>query len=231
MLKNELNNLNKNETRELVRSELKSFYQASQNDILSKIDIFKEQNSIENVKPLWIANVIICEAKRNAIYELAERNDVRRIDFDEYQIVIPEQSNDNEESGQSDSREITWNVTLVNADDVWDEGYTGQGIIVSVIDTGVNYNHQDLNDHMWGGGIFYPLHGYDFHSDDNNPMDDMGHGTHCAGTVAGDGTAGSQTGIAPDAQIMALKVLDASGGGYESSCWEAIEFSVENCFL
>ena len=59
-------------------------------------------------------------------------------------------------------------------------------------------------------------------------MDDMGHGTHCAGTVAGDSTAGSQTGIAPDAAIMALKVLDNAGGGYESSCWESIEFSVDN---
>ncbi len=91
-------------------------------------------------------------------------------------------------------------------------GYTGEGIKVGVLDTGVNYNHVDLQDHMWIDPG-YPNHGYDFVNNDNNPMDDHGHGTHCAGTVAGDGTAGSQTGMAPDATIIALKVLDATGNG------------------
>ena len=217
----ELNNI---ERREFVKQELKSFYIESQKEIMSQIIELEKEGLITTVKPLWITNVILCESTGEAIYELAKRKDIRKIDYDEYRIILPE-FNEN----QSDqSREITWNVLIVNADDVWAEGYTGQGSIVSVIDTGVNYNHQDLNDHMWDGGNFYPLHGYDFHNNDNNPMDDMGHGTHCAGTVAGDGTAGSQTGVAPDAAIMALKVLDNAGGGYESSCWEAIEFSVDN---
>ena len=217
----ELNNI---ERREFVKQELKSFYIESQKEIMSQIIELEKEGLITTVKPLWITNVILCESTGEAIYKLAKRKDIRKIDYDEYRIILPE-FNEN----QSDqSREITWNVLIINADDVWAEGYTGQGSIVSVIDTGVNYNHQDLNDHMWDGGNFYPLHGYDFHNNDNNPMDDMGHGTHCAGTVAGDGTAGSQTGVAPDAAIMALKVLDNAGGGYESSCWEAIEFSVDN---
>jgi subtilisin family serine protease len=226
-IKDDLSNLDKNEQRELVISNLKSFYGVSQNDILLHLASLKNDDLITNIKPLWITNVIICEATGNAINELAERDDIRRIDFDEYRIILPDQTENNSETGNPDSREITWNVTLVNADDVWAEGYTGNGVLVAVIDTGVNYNHQDLADHVWNGGAFYPLHGYDFHNNDNNPMDDHGHGTHCAGTVAGDGTSGSQTGIAPDAQIMALKVLDSSGGGYESSSWEAIEFAVE----
>ncbi|SVB21635.1 uncharacterized protein METZ01_LOCUS174489, partial [marine metagenome] len=219
---------NKIEKREFVKQELKSYYLESQEDIMSQINELKEEGLITKVKDLWITNVIICESTGEAIYELAKRKDIRKIDYDEYRIVLPDIDKNQSHLNDPQSREITWNVLIVNADDVWAEGYTGQGSVVSVIDTGVNYNHQDLNDHMWGGGIFFPLHGYDFHNDDNNPMDDMGHGTHCAGTVAGDGTAGSQTGIAPDAAIMALKVLDASGGGYESSCWEAIEFSVNN---
>lgn len=59
-------------------------------------------------------------------------------------------------------------------------------------------------------------------------MDDHGHGTHCAGTVAGDGTAGSQTGMAPDVQIMCLKVMDSGGSGSESGVWSAIQFSIDN---
>ena len=223
-----LGELNKIERRDFVKSELKLFYTESQKEILAQIKELETEGLVTNIKPLWITNVILCEGTGEAIYKLAKREDIRKIDHDEYRIVLPELNGNQSHLHDDQSREITWNVLIVNADDVWAEGYTGQGSVVSVIDTGVNYNHQDLNDHMWEGGIFYPLHGYDFHNNDNNPMDDMGHGTHCAGTVAGDGTAGSQTGIAPDANIMALKVLDNAGGGYESSCWEAIEFSVDN---
>ncbi len=228
LLQNELSLLDKDEQREKVKSELKSFYFDSQKDILSQMEVLKNKEMIAHIKPLWITNVIICEATASAIHEISERNDIRRIDEDEYRIVIPKRNDEFSGNENENTREITWNVTLVNADDVWAEGYTGSGVLVAVIDTGVNYNHQDLEDHVWDGGSFFPLHGYDFHNNDNNPMDDHGHGTHCSGTVAGDGTAGSQTGIAPDAQIMALKVLDNAGGGYESSSWEAIEFAVDH---
>jgi serine protease AprX len=59
-------------------------------------------------------------------------------------------------------------------------------------------------------------------------MDDMGHGTHCAGTVAGDGTAGSQTGVAPDAQIMCIKSVNADGTGGAVKLAEGMEWSVEH---
>ncbi len=132
-----------------------------------------------------------------------------------------------EPEGGNGGKEITWNVTKVNAPAVWSLGYTGTGIKVGVLDTGVNYNHVDLADHMWTDPS-YPNHGYDFANSDNNPMDDHGHGTHCAGTVAGDGTAGSQTGMAPNATIIALKVLDAGGSGQESGVWAAIQFIVDH---
>jgi serine protease AprX len=104
-------------------------------------------------------------------------------------------------SASSVSREITPNITQVNADQVWALGYTGAGIVVGVVDSGVNYNHLDLADHLWDGGPEFPHHGYDIVNDDNDPMDDKGHGTHVAGIVCGDGTSGSQTGVAPDATL------------------------------
>ncbi|MDD4848049.1 MAG: S8 family serine peptidase, partial [Bacteroidales bacterium] len=60
------------------------------------------------------------------------------------------------------------------------------------------------------------------------PMDDMGHGSHCAGTVAGDGTAGTQTGMAPDATIMAIKVLNSDCGGNGNAIFSGVEFAVEH---
>jgi subtilisin family serine protease len=81
---------------------------------------------------------------------------------------------------------LTDSVPLINADDVWGMGYTGAGITVGIIDTGIDYNHPDLSANYIGG--------YDFVNNDNDPMDDHFHGTHVAGIVAANGTL---KGVAP----------------------------------
>ena len=220
--------MSKAERREYVINVLKDFTQLSQKGIIADLNQMQVSQSVKEVTTFWIANIINCKATPAAIEQLALRTDINNIDFDEKRMLIDPMENKDAfyMEGLPGGKEITWNVLKINADDVWALGITGEGIIVSVIDTGVNYNHYDLNDHVWES-TEYPNHGYDFENNDNNPMDDHGHGTHCAGTVAGDGTAGSQTGVAPDATIMCCKVLDASGNGSESSVWAAVEFSVE----
>ncbi len=214
--------------REFVKSELKSFTQNSQRSIKEFLSGKAISQIVEKGHYFWITNVISCKATVAVIDELSQRQDISRIDYDEIRyMLIGEKSGIDEELNQTQgTNEITNNVIKVNAPEVWDLGYTGQGVIVAVLDVGVNYNHADLEDHMWEHPD-YPNHGYNFAYNDNDPMDKHGHGTHCAGTVAGDGTAGSQTGMAPDATIMALKVLNDDGGGSESDSWEAIEFAVD----
>ena len=217
--------------REYVVQTLKQFATEKQASLLAELHSHSKNQKVGDIQSLWIANVVMCSATSDVIESLAKRNDIREIDHDEIRQIISADQTKNMIPNQNttrDDREITWNVTLVNSDDVWNMGFTGSGVLVSVIDTGVNYDHQDLTTHMWNGGLSYPHHGYDFHDNDNDPLDDHGHGTHCAGTVAGDGSAGSQTGVAPDATIMACKTLDSEGSGFESSTWEAIEFSVEH---
>jgi subtilisin family serine protease len=116
----------------------------------------------------------------------------------------------------------------VNADQVWELGYTGAGVVVAVVDSGVNYEHIDLADHLWDGGEEFPHHGYDIVNDDNDPMDDKGHGTHCAGTVCGDGTAGSLTGIAPNATLMCVKSIRGDGFGGAVNIAGGMEWAVEH---
>ena len=217
--------MSKMQKRDHVVSELKAFASYHQSGLLN---LLKTSGGVEDINPLWISNVVTCRATPEAIRQIAQRTDVKSIDLDEMRKMIDERERENsvQVPGQPGSREITWNVSHVGATSVWSQGYYGAGVLVAVIDTGVNYNHQDLQDHMWTHGS-YPYHGYDFVNGDNNPMDDDGHGTHCAGTVAGDGTAGSQTGVAPEATIMALKVLDSSGSGTESGVWNAIQFAVD----
>jgi len=222
----DLQKMNPEIRRQTVVDDLKTFSKGSQKGLIS----FLEQQKSSDYKivyQLWITNVVTCYLTESLIEQLSLRNDIDRIDIDEDRQLISEKPEMVAfEPSEKGVDEITYNVTKVNADDVWALGYTGEGVIVSVLDVGVNYNHTDLTDHMWESDD-YPNHGYDFVNNDNDPMDDHGHGTHCAGTVAGDGTAGSQTGMAPDATIMACKVLDAGGNGSESGVWAAAEFSVE----
>ncbi|MCH7802829.1 MAG: S8 family serine peptidase, partial [Acidobacteria bacterium] len=99
---------------------------------------------------------------------------------------------------------------------------TGEGVTIGIIDTGVDYTHPDL------GGCFgndcKVIDGYDFVNNDNDPMDDHGHGTHVAATAAGSGVL---KGVAPDANLVAYKVLDAGGSGYLSNVIAAIERAVD----
>ncbi len=109
-------------------------------------------------------------------------------------------------------------VPFIGAPDLWSIGYTGSGIKIGVIDTGVDYNHTDLGG-CFGSGCKVEG-GYDFVNDDNDPMDDQGHGTHVASTAAGNGLF---KGVAPDANIYAYKVLDEFGSGYASAIIAGIE--------
>ncbi|HYX15073.1 MAG TPA: S8 family serine peptidase, partial [Nostoc sp.] len=93
-----------------------------------------------------------------------------------------------------------WGADLVKAPEVWAQGYTGKGIVVAVIDTGVDYNHEDLKNNIWtntkevaGNGIDDDSNGYiddnygwNFSDKNNNTLDNNGHGTHVSGTIAGE---------------------------------------------
>ncbi|HDP74164.1 MAG TPA: hypothetical protein ENN46_04410, partial [Candidatus Woesearchaeota archaeon] len=124
---------------------------------------------------------------------------------------------------------------LINATSVWslnsslsecdpeeDDCLTGKGVIISIIDTGVDYTHPDL------GGCFGEgckvAKGHNVFSGSFDPMDDNGHGTHCAGIAAGNGVL---KGIAPDATIYAFKVLNLDGSGYLNHVLEGIERSLD----
>jgi subtilisin family serine protease len=113
---------------------------------------------------------------------------------------------------------------IINADDVWaDFGVTGTGINIGIIDTGIDYMHQDL-----GGGLgqsFKVKGGYDFVNEDSDPMDDHSHGTHVAGIAAGNGPG--LKGVAPDANLYAYKVLTADGWGWTSWIVAGIEKTVD----
>jgi len=129
----------------------------------------------------------------------------------------------------------------IDAPEAWDITTGSRSVIVAVIDSGVDYNHPDLASNIWtntreiagdgrdndGNGYADDLHGFDFANGDGDPMDDNGHGTHVAGTIAAAGNNGvGMTGVSWGAQIMALKFLDAAGSGYLSNAVSALNYAV-----
>jgi len=212
----------KEDKRAFVVGELKRFAEETQQGVIDFLSAFP---AVSELQSFWIANFINCYADIEVIRELSIHPDVLLIGFDkEYQWLseekLPREIIDA-------TREITYNVQKVNANLVWNLlGYTGENIIVAILDTGVNYDHLDLKNRMWIHPN-YPYHGWNVYGNNNNPKDDHGHGTHCAGTVAGDGTAGSQTGIAPGAKIMAVQVLDGTCKGTVPHTLAGLQFAVD----
>jgi len=127
-------------------------------------------------------------------------------------------------------------VPLINADDVWVEqnvsgsNITGEGIIVAIIDTGIAYNHSDFEPScdvsaFTSGNCNKTVYGYDYYNDDDDPYDDNGHGTHCAGIVGANGTL---KGVAPGVKFLAYKVCSSTGSCPTSDIVSAIESAVSN---
>ena len=208
------------ERRDFVVQELKSFSENSQK-ALKEFLVENTKGHDLHIKSLYMSNSLVFSATKNVIFDIAERDDVEVIGLNKKQNLIPE-------TGTSSSKEITPNITQVNADQVWALGYTGAGVVVAVVDSGVNYEHADVADHLWDGGEEFPHHGYDIVNDDDDPMDDKGHGTHVAGIVCGDGTSGSQTGVAPDATLMCVKSTAADGFGGSVNIAGGMEWAVEH---
>ena len=114
---------------------------------------------------------------------------------------------------------------FIGANDAWDAGYTGKGVTVAIIDTGVDYTHPDLA-HAFGDKL-----GWDFVSNDADPQETISgllsrrtnHGTHVAGTVAANGQI---KGVAPDATLLAYRVLGPGGSGTTQNVIAGIERAV-----
>jgi subtilisin family serine protease len=144
-----------------------------------------------------------------------------------------------------------WGRDAVKAPEVWAQGLTGDGVIVAVIDSGIDYNHPDLTGNIWSNagevgfdafgqnkssngldddqnGYIDDFRGWDFVNDDNDPIDDNNHGTHISGLVAAKNDGVGITGTAPNAKIMPLKILDRQGFGRIRDEIAAINYAAAN---
>jgi len=129
-----------------------------------------------------------------AIRALQNNPNVRYVEEDKYVQLLQAQ-------------DVPWGVDRVDADMVW-SSYTGTGVTIAICDTGIDYNHPDLAANCLPGASFV----------DYTPdwMDDDGHGTHCAGIAAAVNNDIGVVGVAPDANLLPVKVLNQDGGAFLS---------------
>ncbi|SKA95114.1 PQQ-like domain-containing protein [Prosthecobacter debontii] len=131
----------------------------------------------------------------------------------------------------------------IDAPEAWELSRGSANVVVGVVDTGIDYTHPDLAANMWtntdeipnngvdddANGYIDDVYGWDFVSNDKDPMDDHYHGTHCAGTIGAVGGNGiGVVGVCHTVKLMALKFLSSSGGGTTSDAIEAVLYATAN---
>ena len=118
-----------------------------------------------------------------------------------------------------DAQILGWEIKKFNISDLWKYS-TGKGVKVAVVDTGCDLDHRDLKNNI--------IQGKNFIQPNKDPVDDNSHGTHCAGSIAAENNGMGMVGVAPDAKIMPVKVLNEQGQGNVQSIVNGIVWSADN---
>ena len=240
---NELRAMGKEARRQYVIDVLRQVADQSQGGVLGVLAQAEQAGHAANINPLWIANVVGARVTPDVALRIAKRNDVAYLNYDrpigeEVFPVVPVFG-----SSEGDPlAAVECGTALMNAPTAWSNGYTGSGVVVGMIDTGTCITHPDIANQIWtnageipnngidddGNGFVDDIHGWSFDNggSSSNINDNNGHGSHTAGTVAGDGTQGTQAGMAPDAQIQTIKFWNNFAG--EQAAWNCMQYGAAN---
>ncbi|MCQ9206803.1 MAG: S8 family serine peptidase [Omnitrophica bacterium] len=185
----------------------------------------------------------VASLQKNPDIEYAEPNYIAEA------LMVPDDPYYGSSASWGQNYDDLWGLKKLQCASAWNMTQ-GESIVVAVIDTGVQYDHEDLAQNMWvnageipdngidddENGYIDDVRGWDFvgvtyrkPQEDNDPADVFGHGTHCAGTIAG---VGNNTlgviGVAPQAKIMALKGLDDKGSGPYDALTRCVKYAADN---
>jgi subtilisin family serine protease len=173
-----------------------------------------------------LINGAAVEVPRNAIANLRRQRGVATVELDHTVVAF-----DHPAASSHFEYDNAWGVEHIGAAAVHAAGIDGTSVKVAVIDTGLDYVHDDPDDTPYNVDPEFLGNyagGYDFINDDADPMDDNGHGTHVAGSLAAERNNYLVAGVAPGIDLYALKILNAAGEGDVSDLILALQWAVDN---
>jgi subtilisin family serine protease len=165
---------------------------------------------------LWSANAIVAKVNRADLSRL--KNDSAVLKVIEDQVVTLDQPQAEAKTVQVDESAHTYGLQVVNAPEVWAKGITGQGVRVGILDSGIDFSHPNLKDLVIAHRDFTA----DGFTDDRN-----GHGTHVAGTIAGNSEGGTAIGVAPNSKLIIAKIFDDKGSTNLSTILSAMQWMLK----
>ncbi|PID87181.1 MAG: hypothetical protein CSB13_00610 [Chloroflexi bacterium] len=206
----------KEEKGQYVVDQLTAVAQRTQPPLIQELS----QAGIE-YQPFWIANMIWVKGDKLVLAQLARRPDVAHV-YANPHVLLPEM-NDSLYPPKEVSA-IEWGVEKIGAPTAWAAGFTGEGIVIGGQDTGYQWEHPAIKEQYrgWRGSV--ADHNYSWHDaihdadngrcdkDSPEPCDDNSHGTHTMGTMVGDDGGTNQIGVAPGAQWIGCRNMNAGDG-------------------
>ena len=192
---------NKSKRRFQVTTALKDKAEKTQKSMKDFLKVKKARK----VVPFWIFNGLAATVRADAIDELAAQPGIDTIRLDD--VISLDDTLRTPGTPRPDPPQPAWNVAATRAPELWYMGYTGTGVVVAGMDTGVDGDHPDLASRWRGGSNSW----YDPNGQHATPHDNAGHGTQTMGIMVGGGASGEVIGIAPGARWIAVKIFDDAG--------------------
>ncbi|MGP4081716.1 carboxypeptidase regulatory-like domain-containing protein [Pseudalkalibacillus sp. R45] len=203
----------------LLKTHLEEKAKASQKALDKAMNSLEQKGKAKKNKSFWIINAMSATVSKDALKELQKRDDIEQITLDRV-LKVPEIQQD-----ENPPKLPQWGLEKIKATKVWgDYGLKGEGVVVGIMDTGVDGTHEALKHNYRGrdgdhSDSWIDLSGEGY----STPSDGHGHGTHVAGSAVGGG-AGEAIGVAPEAEWIAAKIFSDGGSTTTSAIHEAFQW-------
>ncbi|TVQ79032.1 MAG: hypothetical protein EA369_05535 [Bradymonadales bacterium] len=174
------------------------------------VQVVRESPAVDLI---WSANAVVSEVTRSDLRRLNRDDQVVKVIED--RVFTMERPRPEANRTRTDESKLTYGLQVMNVPSVWDQGYTGRGVLVGVLDTGIDLEHPNLKGRVVAHRDF---------TNENDIKDGNGHGTHVAGTIAGNDHGGTAIGVAPDSELIIAKIFDSRGRTQLSSILNAMQW-------
>lgn len=220
------------QVRRNVVGALKDNAEVTQTNVVKYLEQEMKKGNVEEFKSYTIVNMLYVKATKEVLESLSFMPEVGKIYKNKTHSldVVGFEDENYTNNIKANFENVEWNVSRIRADEVWDLGFDGTGVVVGILDTGVQWDHPALKN-KWRG--YDPVSGttnpvgnwFDAVHNSELPADAGQHGTHVMGTVLGQEEDGSnKIGVAPGAKWIAARVFDEAGATTDRKLLDAADW-------